>query len=158
MELIDENILEPGFKLKSILKHHMSKEEEIAYSLSRNGTQEFSVLLSFPGLLLRWYDYDEVVNQGKTKPLFAAEIGKRMVKSSITSVVDSRTKQKLGETRRQILGICRKSPPAVMSFFRELCSNDSGVQRAFTMANLKCITEGSEHVLLALVKRMVHFF
>lgn len=159
IELIEENIFAPSFRLKSLLKCHLSTEDEIAYSLSRNGTQEFSVPLSFLGLLLRCYDYDEAVNTGKSKPLSAAEVGKRMVACSTNGVVDAKTKNKLAETRRQILGIRRKLPVSVIAFFRTVALKDSGAQLAFTVANLKCIKgKSSGEVVLALVKRLVYFY
>lgn len=66
IELIDESVLEPGFRFKSLLMPHMSKEDEIAYSLSRNGSQEYSVPLYFLALLLRCHDYDEAVKHSQT--------------------------------------------------------------------------------------------
>lgn len=156
---MEGNIFASSFRLKSLLKHHLSREDEIAYSLSRNVTHEFSVPLSFLGLLLRCYEYDEAVNTGKSKALSAAEVGKRMIKCSTNSVVDAKTKSKLAETRRQIIGISRKLPSSVIDFLRTVALNESGAQMAFTIANLKCIKgKHTEELLLALVKRFVQFF
>lgn len=66
----------------------------------------------------------------------------------------------MAETRRQILGITRRIPACVISYFRELLSGDTGgLQVSFTMANLKAIPKGlNPEETLALVKRMSTFY
>lgn len=75
IELTEDGILEPGFKLKSKLMEHLSRDDEIAYTISVNGTHEFSVPLSFLALLLRCREYDDVVNEGRQKPFRLLKLG-----------------------------------------------------------------------------------
>lgn len=74
--------------------------------------------------------------------------------------MDAKVKAKMAETRRQIIGICRKVPSSVVDYFQNLANNDSmGSQASFTLANLRCIKgKLQEDVFLAVVKRMVHFY
>lgn len=76
IELMSEGILDSSFRLKSIVKLNMSKEEEIAYSVAVNGNNEFSVPIPFLALLLRCREYDGIINKGKLKPLSGVEAGK----------------------------------------------------------------------------------
>lgn len=154
IRLIEQGVLPPGFKLKSVIKEHMSDEEEIAYSLSRNGVNEYSVPLYFLALLLRCREFDDVVNKGKKKPLSAVEVGKRMVFSTHSTIVDERVRSKLAETRRQVIGICRKLPECVIAYLREMLATDvDGKQAALTIANMKAIKgKPTDQEYLALVK------
>lgn len=164
IRLTERGVLVPGFRLKSLLLPQLSKQDEIALSLSQNSANEFCVPLSFLTTLLRCHDYDQAANairpQRKQKILSATEVGRAMVTRAASKVVDKKAIAKMAETRRQILGITRKLPPCVIEYFRELTAQDSdGLQAAFTIANLKAVPKNIQpQESLSLVKRMVKYY
>lgn len=164
--LIDIGFFEAGFMLKSILLPHPSRQDEIAFSLSRNAVNELSVPVTFVATLLRCYDYDEASNADRRKKnqklLSASEVAKNMVLSarSVLTVADERAVSKMGETRRQVLGVSRKLPSCVIDYFRVLISqNTKDLQVAFTMATLKAIPKKVlPQECLALMKRIAKYY
>lgn len=162
--LIEAGVLVPGFRLKASLWPQLSKQDEIALSLSRNSANEFCVPLSFITTLLRCHDYDQAVNsiriECQQKHLSATEVGKAMVSRVSSQVVDQKALAKMAETRRQILGITRKLPSCTIDYFRQLTSEDcDGLQAAFTMENLKAVPKTvTPQESLSLVKRIVKYY
>lgn len=129
-ELIDEQFLSSEFKLVSSLHPSMPTEDEIAFALSRNSLNEFSVPLSFLVTLLRSHDYDSAVNAErrakKQKVLQASEVGKPMVLGAAYGMADSKAIDKVAQSRRQILGVSRRVPGSSVSYFRELVALEGG--------------------------------
>lgn len=164
IDLIDEGILAPNFKLKSSLHHDMSPEEAIAFSLSKNSVQSFCVPLTFLVTFLRCHEYDYEVNASRTvkrqKPLSATEVGRRMVSCNGKNIVEDKLLSKQAETKRQILGVCRRLPPGTVDFLRDFLVEDiDGLHVSFTLANLRAIPRNvSDEECLCLVKRIVRYY
>ena len=160
LNLLNKGKLVKGFKIPCLVGRHLPEEEEIAFSISCNAVNEYSVPLSPLALLMRCYDFDETVNQDRTKPFSASDVAKRMVSFSSSDIIAKTVKAKMAETRRQYLSVSRRLSPLTVKYFRELLSTDEqGSEKAFNISNLKYIPKSlSSNDQLCLVKRMVKAF
>ena len=160
MELLDRGKLEKGFLLPCLLGRHLPEDEEIAFSISCNAVNEFSVPLSPLALLMRCYDFDESVNKNRSKALSASDVAKKLVSYSSSDMVTKTVKSKMAETRRQYLSVSRRLSPETTTHLRMLLSTDKdGLERAFDISNLKSIPKNLlPSSQLSLVKRMVKAF
>ena len=160
LQLLEIGKLAKGFEIPCLLGRHLSDEEEIAYSISCNAINEFSVLLSPLALLMRCLDFDEAVNHERTKRLSASEVAKRMVLFSSADMLAKTAKSKMAETRRQYLSVSRHLSPLTVKFFRELLQTDeAGIERAFNISNMKAIPKNLSSIeQVSLAKRMTKAF
>lgn len=163
LELIEENFFKPGFRFKGLLLRHLSRDEEIAYSLACNASNDAAIALTPVDNLLLCHEYDLVVNKGRNgnqKWISAVEVSKKMVSVQSSDATSEDAMKGIAETRRQYLSVSRRLPKQVMKYFQDLVSTDAkGLQGAFTIANLKAIKKTvPEEQILCLVKRMAKYY
>ena len=156
LELLEAGKMEKDFRLPCLIGRHLTDEEEIAFSISCNAVNEYSVPLSPLALLIRCFEFDQTVNDDRPKLLPASDVAKRMVHFSSTNMIANKHRARMAETRRQYLSVSRRLLPPTVDYFRQLLFTDeAGLERAFNIANLKSIPKKlSEMDQLSLAKRM----